>query len=109
MNARINNLRSVSVVALAEPDENDAYHRLQLELADALERGELEAMVSTPGWPAKRCSAFEVAICDEQGMHAALVLLAKCCVHADPAIRLEAYAVIAGISQRHAAYHEEAE
>ena len=81
----------------------DTYHRAMSQMVQALETGALNNAVDTPEG---RAPAY-VAACSVSAvwMNEALALLSDCCRHRDPAIRLQAYAIVARIGTAHAQMH----
>jgi hypothetical protein len=86
--------------------------RMQAEMIDALLKDPSKILVETPGFGAARMTAAEVIEdqCSGQGNTDFLQMLrivAKASQSTDPALRLPAQALIAGMAHEYAAYHQD--
>lgn len=80
-----------------------SYHHAMHQIVSALESGAMNNAVDTP---TGRAPAYVAAgAVSAVWTNEALALVSDCCRHPDPAIRLQAYAIVARIGTAHAQRH----
>jgi hypothetical protein len=79
------------------------YHDAMHQMVQALESGQMNNAVDTQD--GRRPAYVAARAVSAVWMNEALALIADCCRHRDPAIRLQAYAIVARIGTAHAQMH----